>query len=152
MATVYIGIGSNLGEREENCRNAIKLLIESGIKVLRQSSKIETEPWGVTDQPDFINMAIMVETDQKPLALLHLLKNIETDAGRRPTTRWGPRLIDLDILLYDDLILNTPELEIPHPMMCDREFVLKPLAEIGPDVIHPVFRKSIKGLLEDRKS
>jgi len=152
MSTVYIGVGSNLGDREENCSNAVRLLIESGIKVLRISSKIETEPWGVADQPNFINMAIMAETDQKPLELMHLLKNIETDAGRRPTTRWGPRIIDLDILLYDDQVIKTPELEIPHPLMCDREFVLKPLAEIGPDVIHPVFRKSIKELLADRRS
>lgn len=152
MSRVYIGIGSNLGDREENCRNAIKLLIESGIKVLQMSSKIETEPWGVTDQPRFINMAIVAETDHPPLELLRLLKNIESDAGRRHTIRWGPRVIDLDILLYDDEIIKTPELEIPHPRMCDREFVLKPLAEICPDVVHPVYKKSIKELLEESRS
>ena len=149
MSTVYIGIGSNLGNREENCRNAIKLLIESGIKVTKLSSKLETEPWGVVDQPKFINMAIKAEVDQEPSDLLRVLKNIETELGRRTEIRWGPRVIDLDILLYDDQIISTADLEIPHPEMRDRDFVLKPLAEIAPDIRHPVLRKSIKELLHE---
>lgn len=152
MSIAYISIGSNLGNREENCKNAIKFLIENGIKVSRLSSKIETEPWGDIDQPMFINMAIMIETDQKPLELLNTLKNIEADMGRRPETRWGPRVIDLDILLYDDQIIKTRHLEIPHPRMCERAFVLKPLAEIGPHTIHPVLKKSIKELLDEISS
>ena len=149
MSTVFIGIGSNLGNREENCRNAIKLLIESGIKVTKLSSKFETEPWGVVDQPKFINMTIKAETDKEPSDLLRVLKNIETELGRRTEIRWGPRVIDLDILLYDDQIISTADLEIPHPEMRDRDFVLKPLAEIAPDIRHPVFRKSIKELLHE---
>ena len=137
MSIAYIGIGSNLGSREENCERAIKLLIENGITIVKRSSMIETEPWGVKEQPDFINMAVEIETALKPDSLLHLLKNIEIEAGRLPTSHWGPRIIDLDILLYDDLIIKTSELEIPHPHISEREFVLKPLAEIAPEKVHP---------------
>jgi 2-amino-4-hydroxy-6-hydroxymethyldihydropteridine diphosphokinase len=149
MAIVYIGIGSNLGKREENCERAIRLLTEHGITVTKRSSMIETEPWGLKEQPKFINMAVEVQTGLGPEELLHLLKKIETETGRRPTIHWGPRVIDLDILLYDDLILKTPRLEIPHPGIVTRDFVLKPLAEIAPDKIHPVLKKSIKSLLSD---
>ena len=149
MVIVYIGIGSNLGNREENCESAIRLLTEHGITVTKRSSMIETEPWGVKEQPKFINMAVEVETGLGPEELLHLLKKIEAAIGRRPTTHWGPRVIDLDILLYDDLVLKTPRLEIPHPGIIMRDFVLKPLAEIAPDKIHPVLNKSIKSLLSD---
>lgn len=147
MPTAYIGIGSNLGDREDNCMKAVALLGDKGIKVTRRSSMIETEPWGVVDQPKFINMAVEIETALSPEELLKLLKVIESEIGRRPALRWGPRSIDLDILLYDDLILEAPELEIPHAGMDEREFVLKPLAEIAPEKIHPVFKKSISGLL-----
>ncbi len=149
MATVFIGIGSNLGDREENCRNAIKLLIERGIKVTKLSPKLETDPWGVKDQPKFINVVIEAETDQEPSDLLNVLKNIEAELGRRGEIRWGPRVIDLDILLYDTQVIKTNGLEIPHPGMRDRDFVLKPLAKIAPDIQHPVFRKSIKELLHE---
>lgn len=153
MSIVYIGIGSNLGDREENCERAIKLLIKNGITVTKRSSMIETEPWGVKEQPKFINMAVELETCLKPDELLHLLKNIEGEVGRSTTTRWGPRVIDLDILLYNDLIMKTPELEIPHPGIKEREFVLKPLAEIAPGKIHPVLQKTIKDLfLQYRRS
>ncbi len=147
MSTVYIGIGSNMGSREDNCKAAIRHLIDNGIKVLKHSSMIETEPWGVNDQPKFINMAVEVETGLGPEELLRLLKRIEVEIGRRPNSHWGPRVIDLDILLYNDLVLKTPELEIPHPGIADRYFVLKPLAEIAPEIIHPVIKKSIKDLL-----
>ena len=148
MSTVYIGIGSNIGNREENCKTAIKLLIESGIIVSKLSSKIETEPWGMSDQPKFINMVIKIETDTEPLELLDIIRNIEMDIGRRPGLRWGPRVIDLDILLYDDRIIKTSHLEIPHPRMCERTFVLKPLSEIAPNTIHPILKKSIRELSE----
>ncbi|RJR22736.1 MAG: 2-amino-4-hydroxy-6-hydroxymethyldihydropteridine diphosphokinase [Nitrospiraceae bacterium] len=150
MSKIYIGIGSNLGRREENCKNAIRLLTEKGIAVIKRSSMIKTKPWGVTEQPDFINMAIEIETVLKPEELLHLLKKIEIEAGRQPAYRWGPRAVDLDILLYDDLVMKTPELDIPHPHIAEREFVLRPLAEIAPDLMHPVIRKSIKKLLTER--
>ncbi len=147
MPTAYIGIGSNLGNREENCERAIRLLIEHGITVTKRSSMIETEPWGVREQPKFINMAVEIGTELDPEGLLRILKKIEEEIGRLPTSRWGPRIIDLDILLYDDLIMETPDLVIPHPGMSEREFVLKPLAEIAPEKVHPVLKKSIKSLL-----
>ncbi len=147
MPTAYIGIGSNLGSREDNCKAAIRHLIDDGIKILRISSGIETEPWGVKEQPKFINMAVQVETDLDPESLLGSLKNIETRLGRSPGTRWGPRVIDLDILLYNDLVMKTDKLEIPHPRISERDFVLAPLAEIAPDLVHPVLKKSIKSLL-----
>jgi len=136
MSIAYIGIGSNLGNREENCKKAIRLMAESGIAIKKESSMYETEPWGVKDQPKFINMAVEVETDKNPEELLRILKKIEEDIGRIETSKWGPRIIDLDILLYDDIVLDTPDLKIPHPLMFGRDFVLKPLAEIAPDKIH----------------
>ena len=148
MPTAYIGIGSNLGNREENCEKSIQLIEEdSGIKVTKRSSMSETEPWGIKDQPKFINMAVEIVTDLKPEALLSLLKKIETESGRTTGKQWGPRVIDLDILFYDDLVLKTPGLEIPHPEICKRDFVLIPLKEIAPDKVHPVLKKTIKELL-----
>ncbi|HXX81527.1 MAG TPA: 2-amino-4-hydroxy-6-hydroxymethyldihydropteridine diphosphokinase [Thermodesulfovibrionales bacterium] len=149
MSIVHIGIGSNLGNREEHCLKAVRLCAEKGILVRQRSSMYETEPWGVKDQPGFINMAIEGETGLTPAQLLNVLRMIEDEVGRVETFRWGPRVIDLDILLYDDLVMNTPELRIPHPLMHKREFVLRPLVEIAPDTIHPVLRKTIKELLSD---
>ena len=147
MPIVYIGIGSNLGNREENCQKAIALLIEKNIKITKRSSLYETEPWGAKEQPGFINMAVEIETNLEPGVLLKTIKEIESSMGRRKGMRWGPRVIDLDILLYDEHVIKTHELEIPHPGIKDREFVLKPLSEIAPDKIHPIFKKSIKTLL-----
>jgi 2-amino-4-hydroxy-6-hydroxymethyldihydropteridine diphosphokinase len=148
MAIVYIGIGSNLGNREENCKKAIGLLLENGITVTRMSSIIETEPWGVTDQHKFVNSAVETHTDLGPEELLAALKKIESDMGRLPSARWGPRLVDLDILFYDDMVMKTDDLEIPHRYIKERDFVLKPLAEIAPEKIHPVFKKTVRELLE----
>jgi len=149
MHIAYTGIGSNLGNREENCAIAIKLLEMEGITVSRRSSMIETNPWGVEDQPKFINMVIEIETALQPHDLLALLKKIEGKVGRKATSRWGPRVIDLDILFYNDTVLETGELIIPHPEIEKREFVLKPLTEIAPDKIHPVLKKSIREMLRD---
>ncbi|MBI4684479.1 MAG: 2-amino-4-hydroxy-6-hydroxymethyldihydropteridine diphosphokinase [Nitrospirae bacterium] len=147
MSIAYIGIGSNLGNREENCNNAINLLKENGIVIKKQSSMHETAPWGIKDQPKFMNMAIEIETDKTPEELLNVLKYIEKTMGREDAQRWGPRIIDLDILFYDDVILKTQELEIPHSHMHEREFVLKPLCEIAPDLRHPVTGKTIRKML-----
>lgn len=149
MSEAYIGIGSNLGNRKQNCENAISLLKENRITVLKRSTMLETEPWGIKDQPKFINMAIKIDTILEPEDLLNLLKNIESAVGRTQTFRWGPRIIDLDILLYENLVINAHNVQIPHPGIKDRDFVLNPLAEIAPDKIHPVSRKSIRELLEE---
>jgi 2-amino-4-hydroxy-6-hydroxymethyldihydropteridine diphosphokinase len=149
MSEAYIGIGSNLGNRKQNCENAISLLKENRITVLKRSTMFETAPWGIKDQPKFINMAIKIDTILEPEDLLSLLKEIESAIGRTQTFRWGPRIIDLDILLYDNSIINTNTVKIPHPGIKDRDFVLRPLSEIAPEKIHPVFKKSIKKLLDE---
>ena len=151
MPIVYLGIGSNLGKRKDNCDAALRRLSENNIHILERSSAFETEPWGVKDQPKFINMTVKIETLLSPEDLLKLLKKIEHDGGRIDGPRWGPRVIDLDILLYDHLIMKTDELEIPHPGISDREFVLIPLTEIAPGLIHPVLKKSMKELLQELK-
>lgn len=147
MSIVYVGIGSNLGDRETNCFLFLDLLEEKGIKARKWSALYETEPWGVKGQPGFINAAVEIETDKGPAELLTILKGIEKKVGRTETFRWGPRVIDLDIIFYDDLIVNSEDLQIPHPHAHEREFVLKPLSEIAPDKVHPVLRKTVKELL-----
>ena len=149
MATVYIGIGSNLGERKANIERAISMLADSGIHIIARSSLHETAPWGVTDQPMFINAALKAETALSPFDLLTALKSIERRMGRLfEQERWGPRIIDLDILLYDDDVVDTRELKIPHPHMHERAFVLAPLKEIAPDAMHPTLCKSVSELLK----
>ena len=149
MAIVYIGLGSNVGDRHRNCLTAIELLRQNGLLVARQSSMHETEPWGVTDQPEFLNMTVETETDLAPIKLLEVLKKIEKDMGRQDTIKWGRRIIDLDILLYDDIIMKTDSLTIPHSLMHERAFVLRPLSEIAGNFIHPVLKKSITDLLKE---
>lgn len=152
MATAYIGIGSNLGNREENCLRSIKLLEERGLIIKKQSAMYETEPWGVEEQPRFINMVVEADTALGPEKLLKLLKSIEQEIGRQYPYRWGPRIIDLDILLYDDIVINTPLLQIPHPLMHQRDFVLKPMSEIAPEVLHPVIKKTVAKIFSERNN
>jgi 2-amino-4-hydroxy-6-hydroxymethyldihydropteridine diphosphokinase len=125
----HIGVGANLGDAAANVRQAIALLARCGT-VERVSSLYRTKAWGVTDQPDFVNAAVALRTDLEPRALLRELKALESELGREPTYRWGPRAVDLDILAYDDLVLDEPELQIPHPRLHERGFALIPLAEI----------------------
>ncbi len=148
---VHIGIGSNLGERQDNCFRALEFLRDRGIKIQKTSSFYETEPWGVKEQPKFINLAIEAETGFSPDELLFILKDIENKLGRTKTLRWGTRIIDLDILFYGDEIIDTEDLQIPHRLLHKRDFVLVPLDEISPDKLHPVFRKTIRQLKEELK-
>jgi 2-amino-4-hydroxy-6-hydroxymethyldihydropteridine diphosphokinase len=153
VAVVHIGIGSNIGDRKANCRNAIERLKGRGINIKKISSMYETEPWGIKDQPKFINMAIEAETGLPPERLLESLKLIEKEMGRTepcPTkSKWGPRIIDLDILFYGDKVINMERLEIPHPLLHEREFVLVPLSEIAPEKLHPTLKKTVRELREE---
>lgn len=145
---VYISIGSNLGDREGNIKKAIELIGESpGIRIGRASLLYETEPVGREDQGWFLNQVIEVSTTLSPQELLGLLGKIETTLGRTREERWGPRRIDLDILLFGDLIVDLPELKIPHPELHKRNFTLIPLAEIAPETRDPLLNRSIEDLL-----
>lgn len=144
MALAYIGLGSNLGDREGHLNEAVRRLRQlPGTTVLRVSRFHETDPIGGPVQGKFLNAALALETTLSPQPLLAELQRIETALGRTREVHWGPRTIDLDILLYDDLVLDTPTLRVPHPLMHKRLFVLAPLAEIAPEAMHPVLRKSV---------
>lgn len=146
MTIVYLGLGSNLGDRSENMRQALGLLGHFA-RLLKVSSIYETEPVGFLDQPKFLNAVCQVETRLRPLQLLVLIKGIEAKMGRRPSFRNAPRPIDIDILLYNNLIVDTPALVIPHPRLVERAFVLVPLAEICPELRHPVEGKRVIDLV-----
>jgi 2-amino-4-hydroxy-6-hydroxymethyldihydropteridine diphosphokinase len=133
MATVYLGIGSNLGNRKKNIEDAVTSLRKNHISILKRSTIIETDPvGGPPDQGKFLNGVLKAQTELSPNELLNLLKHIEQELGRTKTVLNGPRIIDIDILLYDDLILQTPQLTLPHPRMFARDFVMNPLKEIEP--------------------
>ncbi len=149
---MHIGIGSNLGDRQDNCLKALEMLKSQGLIIKKISSFYETKPWGVKEQPIFINLAIEVETAFSPDELLCTLKNIENTMGRKQTIRWGPRVIDLDILFYGDEIIDTEELQIPHRHLHERDFVLIPLNEISPDKVHPILKKTVKEIKEELRN
>jgi len=140
----YLGLGSNMGNREDNLDRALKLVAQR-MKVGRVSSIYDTEPIGNADQPRFLNIACEVSTRLSPEGLLALAKGIEVKMGRRGKSG-EPRTIDIDILLYGDIVINTPDLAIPHPRMAERLFVMVPLAEIAPELVHPVTWEKIKDM------
>lgn len=148
--TVYIGLGSNIGSKEENIKQAIEI-IENSIsnKVIRTSDLYETKPIGYEEQDNFINAAIEIKTLFTPSILINFLMNTEKQMKRERTIKWGPRTIDLDILLYDDIISSEESAVIPHPRMHERMFVLKPLSDIAPYVVHPILNKRIVELLQE---
>ena len=152
MERVFLGLGSNIGDRAGNIRRACRLIDEiEGIRLVRTSSMIETEPVGYEDQPDFINAAAEIETTLSPRELLTAVKDIERRMGRAETFRFGPRIIDIDILLVGGRIVDEPGLSIPHPRMHERAFVLGPLAEIAPEAVHPVLKRRVIELLDGLK-
>jgi 2-amino-4-hydroxy-6-hydroxymethyldihydropteridine diphosphokinase len=147
MTTVYIALGTNVGDRENNLREAIRLLAEAGIGILKISSIYETEPVDYLDQAWFLNAVVAAQTDLPALDLLHSLRAIESAMGSKKVFAKGPRLIDLDILLYGKDAIATSELQVPHPRMLERRFVLVPLAEIAPNLRHPSWPAMAQQLL-----
>ena len=148
--TVYLSVGSNMGDREAHIRAGIdRLKSNEDIRVIRESELIETEPYGGVEQDDFLNGAVKLETLLDPGQLLDVLHEAENAEGRERTVHWGPRTLDLDILLYDDIVYEEEDLVIPHSDMTNRDFVLRPLKEIAPNAVHPVLGKSISRLLDE---
>ncbi|MGO8990318.1 MAG: 2-amino-4-hydroxy-6-hydroxymethyldihydropteridine diphosphokinase [bacterium] len=146
----YIGIGSNLGDKLSQYEKAVSEILRiDRHKLLAKSSLFKTQPIGCTSQDWFVNAVLKIETDLEAPELLRKLKSIESHLGRTETFRWGPRTIDLDILFFDDIEIHTEELQVPHPRIQERQFVLIPLAEIDQNLIHPVLKKTIRELLND---
>ena len=149
MNTAYLLTGSNLGESASQLRLANQYISQQCGKIITQSAVYQTAPWGIQDQPYFLNQAIQLETTLEPEALMQELLLIETLMGRIRTIKYGSRVIDLDIMFFNDLIINKPLLQLPHPAMAERRFVLVPMAEIAPNLVHPVYNKTIQTLLLD---
>lgn len=149
MARVFLGLGSNQGDRLANLSRAVQRLGETaGIRVMQMATMYETRPVGGPPQEDFLNTVVEIDTTLSPHELLSTVKALEVQLGRTSSReRWGPRVIDLDILLYDDRVVQEPDLVIPHALMHTRRFVLEPLAQLAPDLLHPVLRKRVAELL-----
>jgi len=148
--TGFLGFGTNLGDRKKNLTQAVNTLNnQPDLAVLRTSGIYETAPWGLTDQPDFLNMVAEIATSISPGELLERIKKLEQDMGREDGPRFGPRLIDVDILLLEDQVVDEPDLQIPHISLHQRAFVLVPLVELAPDLVHPLLGVTIADLAEN---
>jgi len=148
MNETYLSLGSNEGDRAALLESSITLLSRHCGMIEKTSAIYETAAWGLTDQPDFLNCVLLLKTDLSPADLLEAIHHIEAISGRNRIIKWGPRTIDIDILFYNDLILQSPSLTIPHPFLHERRFILTPLSEIAPSYIHPSLHKSVTELLE----
>lgn len=146
MTAAYVALGSNLGDKEKNLRTALDLMEQAGIRIKKVSPFYATAPYGVTDQPDFLNGAAEVEWNGDAESLLHQMLAIEQRMGRKRLRHWGERNIDLDLLFFGDRVLETPDLTLPHPDLANRDFVLKPLNDIAPSFVHPVLHKTVGDL------
>jgi 2-amino-4-hydroxy-6-hydroxymethyldihydropteridine diphosphokinase len=149
LKNIFLSLGSNIGEREAQLREAIRGLEDAGVQVVCKSSIYETEPQDVRDQPWFLNLVIEVETGLSPTQLLAQIREIEESMGRKRNVPKGPRNIDIDILLYGDRVEETEDLQVPHPRLAQRRFVLEPLVELAPDLRHPQSNRTMRDLLRD---
>lgn len=145
---VYLLLGSNEGDRQSWLQQAITQISALG-NIVQQSHIYETAAWGIEEQPAFLNLALLLQTLRSPVELLSAIHNIEQNLGRQRTLKWGQRTLDIDILFFNDEIIDTPELKVPHPFIQERRFALAPLNEIAPTLMHPIFKKTITELLEE---
>ena len=147
MAYVYLLLGRNVGDRFGHIQNARTLIAEKAGEILKASQLYETAAWGITDQENFLNQALLLQTNLQPTELLTVLQEIEKLTGRVNTHRWGPRIIDIDILFWEEQTVNEPHLTIPHPQVQYRRFALAPLLDLAPDYMHPVLHLTVKQML-----
>ena len=152
MTEVYLALGSNVGDSRQTIEHAIELLAVQALSQIKQAPLYRSKAVGYTKQADFLNTAISGQTELEPAALLAVIQDIEHQLGRRERFRWGPREIDIDLIFYGDLVLETPELTIPHPAFRDRDFVLRPLVDLNPNLIDPVSSQTTKQLLDQFSS
>ena len=149
MNKVYLSLGSNQGERLLWLEQAMHMLEDQAGKIITRSPVYVSKAWGLEAQPDFLNMALLLDTAKDPRQLLHIIRTIEEALGRQRHIKWGPRTLDIDILFFNDDVIASPELTVPHPFIQDRAFVLTPMADIAPGFIHPVLHKTIAALLTE---